>query len=85
MRILFHKNFEKGYGKLSIKTKNQVKKRLKFFIEDPFHPLLSNHVLHGEQQSFRSINITGDLRAVYRMKDDHAAEFVIIDTHSNLY
>jgi hypothetical protein len=29
--------------------------------------------------------VTGDLRAIYRMTDDHIAEFVIIDTHSNLY
>ena len=34
---------------------------------------------------YRSINITGDLRAVYKFINEEECIFVIIDTHSNLY
>ena len=85
MTILFHKNFSKNYKKLSEIVRKQFQQRLKIFIEDPFHPVLHNHALHGEWQNFRSINITGDMRAIYQQISDHTVEFVIIDTHSNLY
>ena len=32
-----------------------------------------------------SINISGDLRAIYKMQDNNIALFVDIDNHSNLY
>lgn len=85
MKIRFHKYFEKSYKKCSVKVQAQFKKRLKLFLENPYHPLLENHALHGEWQKFRSINITGDYRALYHYLNDGSAEFFIIDTHSNLY
>lgn len=85
MKILYHQNFGRGYKKLPAKVKEQFKKRLKLFAEDPFHPLLGNHVLHGQWSDYRSINITGDFRAIYKQLDSHTTEFVLIDTHGNLY
>ena len=85
MKVRFHRNFRRGYAKLPAKLRNQFKKRLKLFLEDPFNPLLQNHALHGEWQQFRSINVTGDFRAIYRMLGQSSAEFVLIGTHSGLY
>ncbi len=85
MRVGFHKNFNKSYQKCSVKTQKQFKKRLKLFFESPYHPLLENHSLRGEWQNFRSINVTGDYRALYYYLDDDMVEFFVIDTHSNLY
>lgn len=85
MKVRFHRNFRKGYAKLPAGVRNQFKKRLRIFLEDPFHPLLNNHALHGEWRRFRSINVTGDFRAVFRAFGDGSAEFVVIDTHGNLY
>lgn len=85
MKIRFHRNFRRNYAKLPTKVRSQFKKRLKLFLEDPFHPLLSNHALHGEWRQFRSINVTGDVRAPYRMLGDDVVEFGLIDTHGNLY
>ena len=85
MRILFHKNFEKQYKRLSSKTRSQFKKRLKIFTKNPFDPILHNHVLGGERQDFRSINVTGDFRALYVIIDEDTVQFMVIDTHSNLY
>ncbi len=84
MRIDFHKNFVKKYDKLSTKLKDKCDECLGLFRDNPFRPELNNHALHGEYLGYRSINITGDLRAIYKIKGD-CNYFVIIDTHSNLY
>mgnify|MGYP001615158058 CR=1 FL=1 len=59
--------------------------RLELFSNDPFHPLLENHALRGEWKEYRSINITGDVRAVFRALDTERIEFVLIGTHHELY
>ncbi len=83
MRVVFHKNFEKRYKKLRLGGKARFKKALSLFMVDSFHPALNNHVLSGKYGSYRSINIGGDLRAIYRMIEDNVYLFVTIDTHSN--
>lgn len=80
----FHKEFIKHSNKLTLKQKNQLTQRLKLFGEDEFNPILNNHSLKGQYQGYRSINITGDLRAIYKI-DKGFAIFVTIDSHSNLY
>jgi addiction module RelE/StbE family toxin len=85
MNVSFHKNFNKSYKKCSQKTQKQFKKRLKLFLENPHNPILVNHALHGEWKEFRSINITGDYRALYYHINNNLVEFFIIDTHNNLY
>lgn len=85
MKVRFHRNFRRDYAKLPARIRNQFKKRLKAFLEDPFDPLLNNHALHGEWRQFRSINVTGDFRAIFRMLGRDTVEFVLIDTHGNLY
>ncbi len=85
MRVSFHRNFSRDYQRLSSKVRKQFEKRLRLFLEDPFHVLLNNHALHGEWKEYRSINVTGNLRAIYKHCSDDVVEFVIIDTHGNLY
>jgi len=85
MKVHFHRHFSRSYQKCSIKIQTRFKERLKLFLCEPYNPSLENHALRGEWQKFRSINITGDYRALYRYIDDHIVEFFIIDTHSNLY
>ncbi|MFP4539874.1 MAG: type II toxin-antitoxin system YafQ family toxin [Candidatus Paceibacterota bacterium] len=85
MKIKFHKNFEKKYKKLPTKLRSKVKDRNRIFSEDPFDPVLNNHALQGRYRGYRSINITGDIRVVYRFLDKNKALFVDIDSHSNLY
>ena len=84
MRIDFHKRFKKQYLKLLPKIRSKFDERLKVFIEDPLALELNNHALHGEYLGYRSINITGDFRAVYEIQGE-AVKFLFIDTHSNLY
>lgn len=84
MIIIYHKNFTKAFKKLATKEKDKVKERLSLFKDDEFNPILNNHLLKGKYLGYRSINIKGDLRAVYKFTQDSVI-FVTIDNHSNLY
>lgn len=86
MKIYFSKDFSKGYKKLQSKImRKKVDERILLFRENAFEPILNNHSLVGKYVGCRSINITGDIRAVYKMIDEDAALFVAIGTHSQLY
>jgi len=85
MNIVFHRNFEKSYKKLPVKIKAKVKERNTIFLEDPFHPILNNHALSGKHVGYRSINVTGNIRIVYKFLDKNTALFSEIGTHSDLY
>ena len=91
MIIHLHKNFKKSYKKLTESQKNKFKERRNLFMVNEFHPILNNHALSGEYEGYRSINITGDLRVLYKRsfstnkKDGDLVMFVKIDSHSNLY
>lgn len=84
MIVHLHKNFKKGYKKLTESQKNKFKERRDLFMSNEFHPILNNHALSGQYEGYRSINITGDLRVLYK-KNGEFVMFVKIDTHSNLY
>lgn len=85
MIILFHKHFSKTYQKSSAKVKKHFRSRLALFTGDPFHPLLNNHALHGNFIGYRSINITGDIRAIYKALNERTVEFVLIGSHGEWY
>jgi len=85
MVIFFSKEFKKDYKKLPKKIQIQTKKRIWFFKKNKNNPVLNNHKLHGEYDGFCSINISGNIRAIYEDlgKDDFL--FIKIGTHSQLY
>lgn len=84
MIIDFHKDFTKDFKKLSPKIKAKFKERLLLFEKDEFDTILNNHALKGTWVGYRSINVTGDIRAIFKRDDDRVL-FVAIDSHSNLY
>ena len=84
MKISFHRGFTKGFKKNNVKTQKKFQERLIIFEKDEFNPILNNHALTGKYKGYRSINVTGDLRAVFKEDDDQVL-FVKIDSHSNLY
>jgi len=85
MKIRFHKNFEKQYKGLTKRGQEKVQERLELFLENPFDLQLNNHPLRGKYTDYRSINITGDIRAVYKFISEGECVFVAIGSHSNLY
>lgn len=85
MKIRFHRGFEKRYKKLQKSRQQKVKERLSLFLKDEFDPILNNHPLQGKYKGYRSINITGDLRAIYKHFSGDTRIFVVLDTRGNLY
>jgi len=81
----FSRKFKKSYSKAPVKIQNTFKKRFELFKKDQNHPLLRNHALIGEHDGCRSINVTGDWRAVYIQIDSNSVKFITIGTHSQLY
>ncbi len=84
MEIGFSSNFRKQYKKANAKIKTAFNIRLKLFKDDPYSLVLNNHPLKGKYLGYRSINVTGDLRAVFK-REANLVIFVAIDSHSNLY
>ena len=85
MKVYFHKNFAKKYSKLQSAEKKRFKERRDIFVRDLYDPILNNHALTGKYKGYRSINIKGDLRAVYRLLRKDSVLFITIDSHSSLY
>lgn len=76
--------FKKSFQKLPQKIQEKFVERIFLFEKDQFDPVLNNHALKGSYSGYRSINITGDIRAIYK-KTDNEATFVAIGSHSHLY
>lgn len=84
MEIRFHKNFKKKFSKITLKTQEQFYERLDLFLKDKFDKTLNNHPVDKTFPGCRSINVTGDYRAIFKEQDDTAI-FITIGTHSDLY
>lgn len=84
MNIRLHKKFRKGYNKLTSSQKKKFKERRNLFLQDEFNPVLNNHALTGKYKGYRSINISGDLRVIFR-REKNSVLFAALDKHSNLY
>ena len=85
MKINYSKKFVKQYSKQNIKIKNKFIERQNLLISDSFDFFLNNHSLSGEFVGYRSINITGDIRAIFEETGDDSIEFIAIGSHSELY
>lgn len=85
MVIQYTAKFKKQYKKLPQKFQLQFDQALMLFIANPTNPKLRNHPLVGKYKGYWSININGDLRAIYVIKNDELIIFALIETHSQLY
>ena len=84
MQIRYKKRFQKSLLKLPRAIQDKFDNRLSIFLENPFHVLLNNHSIHPTFEFGRSINITGDYRAIY-IEHGGIITFTEIGTHSELY
>jgi len=85
MKIELHRRFLKAYAKQPKKIQEKFKERRNLFIEDIFYPLLNNHSLSGEYEGCRSINITGNIRAIFYVKTESDIAFINRGLHPELY
>ncbi len=86
MRIEYSKRFVKKYKKCPANIQRAFKIRLNLLLKNKYHPLLNNHALSGILQNYRSINITGDWRALFQEFDNGSTiYFAVLGTQSKLY
>ena len=88
MKIRFNKTFSKQYDKAPKIIQTFFENKIKVFQQNPFELQLNNHSLSGKFAGYRSINITGDWRAIYleRKEDKNKVIiFTLLGTHSQLY
>lgn len=84
MEVRFHRNFKKRFRKISVKIQEQFNERLELFMRDKFSGMLNNHSVEGYYPNCRSINVSGDYRAIFKDKGDTVI-FITIGNHSDLY
>ncbi len=85
MQISFSKAFRRQYKKAPKKIQQNFDKRFKIFVKNPSSSALNNHSLKGSLKGFKSINITGDWRALYSQPGKLVIIFEALGTHSQLY
>lgn len=84
-QIEFTRSFIKQFKKLRNSQQERFYERLEVFKKNPQDRVLRDHALKGKYKGYRSIDIEGDLRALYYVKGDVIVVFAIIGTHSQLY
>jgi mRNA-degrading endonuclease YafQ of YafQ-DinJ toxin-antitoxin module len=75
------KAFDKQYAKLNLKVKTSFKRRVELFKVNPFDISLRNHALKGKYLGYRSIDVTGDVRALYTTQGDTIIIFGFLAMH----
>ncbi|MBU6431221.1 MAG: type II toxin-antitoxin system mRNA interferase toxin, RelE/StbE family [Patescibacteria group bacterium] len=86
LKISYSNRFIKDFTNAPFKIRVSFKERLKIFIKEKFSPILNNHKLNGELKNYRSLNVTGDWRAVFSENSkDKEISFHLLGTHSKLY
>ncbi len=88
MNVELGPDFVKRFKKLDVKIRKSFKESIVKFSKNPQDSQLNNHRLEKEWYGYRSINITGDWRAIYKLilrDEETVAYFVAIGTHKELY
>lgn len=85
MRFSEHRVFERQYKKLSDELRKKVGERLALLIADERNLLLNDHKLNPPFEGYRSINITGDYRLVYKKLARDVYFLRAVGTHHQLF
>jgi mRNA-degrading endonuclease YafQ of YafQ-DinJ toxin-antitoxin module len=84
MVLSYSKLFIKQVNKLKPEARKKLQERITIFCKNPLSPILRNHALNVKYKEYRSIDVTGGIRALYLQSDDEAI-FDAVGTHSQLY
>jgi addiction module RelE/StbE family toxin len=85
MEIQYHRNFVKQYKKLDRNIQQQFLERQLLWLKQPDDPRLRVHPLKGKFMGHWSMNVSGDVRAIYSLEGERVVIFLLIGTHSQLY
>jgi addiction module RelE/StbE family toxin len=86
MKVILHKKFKKRYSKLGPRLQAKVKKRLTYFMSNPYAKVLRNHRLSGRLAGLRAISVTGDVRIIFEEQNGYAIVIMLdVGTHNQVY
>jgi len=73
--------FEKRYKKLPKKVKEKAKEKEKIFRENPFHPILKTHKLHGKEKECWAFWVDYRYRIKFIFLSENKVLFLDIGPH----
>lgn len=82
--LYYSARFRKQWRRISKKIRDEAALRLVVLQVNEFDGALNNHKLSGKYAVYRSINVTNDIRIVYKRVSD-GFYLAAIGTHSELY
>ena len=85
METFRHKQFVKQMKKLPRPLRAQVMGRVQIHSNEPSNALLSDHKLNPPWDGYRSINITGDYRLIYKKLASDVYFLRTVGTHHQLF
>ncbi len=88
MRVFYDSAFYEKLKRVDVHIRKNLKERILIFSRNPNDLQLNNHPLKREYEGYRSIDITGDWRALYKevpIGEEVIAYFVFLGTHKDLY
>lgn len=63
-------------------VKKAFLKKESLFFDNPFHPVLETHKLHGKYKDYWSFTVIGQYRVMFRfMENEKDAGFINVGTH----
>ena len=84
LTIHYAKKFQKEFKRAPISVREKAVERIKELHAGAHNPLMDIHPLHGEYFCFKSCNVTGDWRIIYRIVGE-VLELARLGTHPQLY
>lgn len=88
LHIKYSELFNKQLRKASLEIKIAFKEARELFSDNQNHPSLRNHALREKYSGFRSIDVTDNWRALFKIQKDKSKTtitFYILGTHYRLY
>jgi addiction module RelE/StbE family toxin len=86
MQIKYHKGFNKKFYKLTPKLRQKTLNIIKKFKKDPHCPTLKNHALKGRLNGKRAFSVTGDVRVIFKEKDNYIVVIMLdVGIHNKVY
>lgn len=86
--IEYSATFNKQRKDAPLEVKSAFRDALELFLDHPDHPNLRNHALREEYAGFRSIDVTEDWRALFKIRESKFKKvitFHVLGTHAQLY
>lgn len=80
--------FNKQRKAAPLGIKIAFREAFELFVDDINHPNLRNHALREKYAGFRSINVTDDWRALFKVRKNKLKTIItfhILGTHAQLY